>query len=299
VNRAGAGAGCLPGASSPALLLDRELPDGGAELAGECWWTACLGDGGGGAVTTGWLRSGQNGEDGKRAGEGRVRPKKDRADARERGVDTDGDGGGVAIWIERGVDVFGWTDRLTEVEIFAVNAEGDMAFSGSCSFALFGFSSPNGGISSSGIGTGALVRSRIRSVGKYGLRLQHRVRRRRVAMKAREMGRRTVVRTIDRLRFRRDWMVDVTDTLVGVLAAVVGGIVCHSEETVVTIGKGDEVRELGCTEEGAARVECCIEAKLDGVDDDCIHVVVINVNSCDPEDDGSVDTELEVQLNVV
>jgi len=80
--------------------------------------------------------------------------------------------------------------------------------------------------------------------------------------------------------------------LVGILMAVVMGIVGHSERTVVTIG------EDGSTAEDAARFECNIEAELDGIKDDGIGVLITNVNSCDREEDDSVDTVLEVGLNV-
>ena len=300
MNRAGAGVGGCSGKSTLALLLDRELlllliDDDGAEIIGEWLWRVCPGGGGGGAVTVfigGWLVSGVNGEVQKRAGEGRLKPKKDFADAF-------GDGGGidVAVWIERGVGGLVWVGCLVEVENIAVNTEGGIAFCGSRSVVV-GFSSPKRGVSSSGIGTSALVRRRIHRVGQYGLRVQHCVRRRRETMKANAMVRSTVVRMIVRLRFPGDWMLDAIVMLVGILVAVVEEIVGDSEETVVTIGKDDEEVELGTTAEGVARVECNIEAKLDGMDDDSVDVVVINVKASDPKDDDSMDAALEAELNV-
>jgi hypothetical protein len=80
--------------------------------------------------------------------------------------------------------------------------------------------------------------------------------------------------------------------LVGILMAVVMGIVGHSERTVVTIGK------VGSTAEDAARFECNIEAELDGIKGDGIGLLITNVNSCDPEEGDSVDTAIKVGLNI-
>ena len=158
-------------------------------------------------VIVGWLRSGENAKGEKLAGKGRVRLGNDFADAWERGMV--GDGGGVAVavsvsvvvWIERGIGELGWMDCLVGMESVAMNAEGAIAFCGSRSVVFLGFSCPKGGISSSGNGTSVLV-GRHR-VGRCGLRVQHRVRRRE-ATKAKAMVRRTVVRIIVRLRFLGD-----------------------------------------------------------------------------------------------
>jgi len=156
-------------------------------------------------VIGGWLRSGENAKGEKRAGEGRVRLKNDFADGWERGMVGDGSGVAVAVslavWVERGIGGLGWVDCPVEMESVDMNTEGVIAFCGSRSVVFFGFSCPKGGISSSGSGTSVLV-GRHR-VGRCGLRVQQRVRRRE-AMKAKAMVRRTVVRIIVRLRFPGD-----------------------------------------------------------------------------------------------
>ena len=230
MNRAGVAVGGFSGRSSLPLLLDGELlilvDDDGAEPICDWWWGECLGGEGGGPVTVvigGWLRSGENDKGGKRAGEGRVKPKKDLADVRERGVVGDGVGVGVAVWVERGVSGLDWVNCLAEGENLAVNTEGATAFCVSRSvFVVSGFSSPKGGTSSSGIGTSVLVRRRRHRVGKCGLRVQHRVRRRSETMKAKATVRRTVVRMIVKLRFPGDWLLDAIAIFVGTPVAVVG-----------------------------------------------------------------------------
>lgn len=177
----------------------------------------------------------------------------------------------------------------------AENNEGGIGFCGSRSAVVLGFSRlEGGGISSSGIGSSVLVRRRRHRVGKYGRRVQHRVRRRREAMKAMVVVRRTVVRMMVRLRFDWDRLVDAMAVLVGILVAVAGEIAGHCEGTVVVIGEDDEVVELGSTAEDAARVE----SKIDRMDEDSGKVAVINVNSCDPVDDDSMDTALKVEIIV-
>lgn len=294
-------AGRFSGKSLLPLLLDRKLllllaDDGGAEPSCECWEReGCLV--GGDTVTVGsggWLVRGAKGERGNRVGEGRVRPKKEVAERRERA-----DGDDVAVWVERGVGGLGWAaDCSTEVEKIAVNAGGAITSCGSRSVSVgLGFSSSRGGVSSSGIGTCDLVRGRRHRGGRCGLRVQHRVRRRE-AIKAKATGTRTVVRMIVWLRFPVYWLVDAIAMLVGILVTVVVGIVGRFEETFATVGEGDKVVELGFTAEDTARVECTVEAELGGIEDDSVGVVVINVNSCDPEDDDGVDTALELELDV-
>lgn len=71
----------------------------------------------------------------------------------------------------------------------------------------------------------------------------------------------------------------------------------HPEGTVVMVGEEDEV-ELGFMGEDTARVECNVGAKLEGMDDNGVNVVVVSVSSWDPENDNSVDTTFDVELNV-
>jgi len=74
-------------------------------------------------------------------------------------------------------------------------------------------------------------------------------------VRAKTVGRRTVVRMIVRLRLPESWFVDAIVTLLGILGVVVVGIVGHSERAVVTIREDDEVVELVFAAEDAVRLE--------------------------------------------
>jgi hypothetical protein len=140
------------------------------------------------------------------------------------------------------------------VENISLNAEATITLGGSCSVPL-DFLSPKGGISSSGVGSRVLLRKRGHRACRYGLRVQHRVRRRREAARAKVMGRMIVVRMIVNFRLSGDWLVDAIAIFVGILGAVVEGIGGHCEETVATISEDDDAVVLGFATEDGAMVE--------------------------------------------
>jgi hypothetical protein len=108
----------------------------------------------------GWLRSGENGNSGKRAVEGKRMRKRDLLDAKEDATVGDGCGNGVAVSVGRcGRRLV--RDNFREIlRDIAVNIDGWVASFGFGSMFMVpgDFSNTKGGISSSGIGTRVLVR---------------------------------------------------------------------------------------------------------------------------------------------
>lgn len=94
---------------------------------------------------------------------------------------------------------------------------------------------------------------------KYGLRVQHRVRRRET-MKAKAIVRKTVGSMIVRLRFSKDWPGDAMAMLVGSFVAVIKVIVGDSEGILVAVLEDEEMTEPESIVGDAVLVEGNIEA---------------------------------------
>jgi hypothetical protein len=147
------------------------------------------------------------------------------------------------------------------VRNIAASIDGVVVFccSGLMLLVFVGFSSAEGGISSSGIGRRVLERASTLREGKYGLRVQHLVRRREM-VKVKMIVRKTVGRMIFRLRFSVDWLGDAMAMLVGIFVAVVNVIVGDPEGMQVIVLGNEEMIELGSIVEDAEFVESNIEA---------------------------------------
>jgi hypothetical protein len=227
-------------------------------------------------------------------------PKKDFDDAMEGAmVGDDGGGDGLAVWIGGGEGGFVLRDFGVNVRNIVASIDGVVAVGGSSSVLLvvWGFSSAEGGISSSGIGIRVLVRDNTLRERKCGLRVQHRVRRRET-MKAKAIVRKTVGSMIVRLRFSGDWPGNAMAMLVGSFVAVVRVIVGDLKGILAAVLEGEEMIELEFIVEEAVLFEGNIEAWLGGLDDDNWYDVIANVNSCELEDDDEIDKALEAGLEV-